>query len=97
MARIELSDEAVEDLERLMATHLLPADTKQRLTSSLRPLARFPRLGVEIGERRPSYRFLIGPWPWLVVIYGYIEQEDRVVVLSIEDGRSSRSTIARGI
>lgn len=95
MARVELSEEAVEDLDRLIATHSLPPDTKQRLQKSLSPLERFPRMGAEVGERRPDYRFLIGPWPWLLILYGYIEAEDRVVVISIEDGRSASSTLSR--
>jgi plasmid stabilization system protein ParE len=95
VARVELSEEAVQDLDRLIVTHSLPSDTKQRLQRSLRPLERFPRMGAEVGERRPSYRFLIGPWPWLLVLYGYIESEDRVVVISIEDGRSASATAVR--
>ena len=95
MARVELTEGAVEGLDRLILTHSLPADTKERLRRSLHPLGRFPRLGAEIDERRPDERFLIGPWPWLVVAYEYREQEGRVVVLSIEDARSSQATARR--
>lgn len=95
MARVELTEGAVDDLDRLILTHHLPPDTRTRLRRSLRPLARFPRLGAEIAIHRPDERFLIGPWPWLVVVYTYSEDEDRVVVLSIEDGRTSGSPTAR--
>lgn len=97
MARVELTQGAIGDLDRLVLTHSLPADTRERLRKSLVPLGRFPRLGATIDERRPDERFLIGPWHWLVVVYEYLEAEDRVVVLSIEDGRSSSAaTSGRG-
>jgi plasmid stabilization system protein ParE len=89
VARVEIARGAVADLERLILTHSLPADTRERVRRSLAPLARFPRLGAAIHEGRPDERFLIGPWHWLVVAYEYREDEDRVVVLSIEDGRSA--------
>lgn len=38
MARVELAQAAVEDLERLIHTHSLPPDTKERVKRSLRPL-----------------------------------------------------------
>jgi len=94
VARVELTRGAVADLDRLILTHSLPGDARERLRRSLRPLGRFPRLGATIDERRPDERFLIGPWHWLVVVYEYREGEGRVVVLSIEDGRSSAAAIA---
>jgi plasmid stabilization system protein ParE len=95
VAQVELARGAVADLDRLILTHSLPADTRERVKRSLHPLGRFPRLGAVIDEQRPDERFVIGPWPWLIVVYQHRESEDRVVVLSIEDGRSSRATTAR--
>ena len=94
MARVELSDAAVEDLDRLILTHSLPPDTKERVKRSLRPLARFPKLGVELGVRWTGFRFLLGPWRWLILVYVFLEEEDRVVIVTIQDGRSSRSPTA---
>ncbi len=97
MARVELSHAAVEDLDRLIYTHSLPSDTKDRVRRTLRPLRRFPLLGAPLGGRWAGFRFLLGPWRWLVVVYEYYEEEDRVVVATIQDGRSSHSpTAARG-
>ena len=56
---------------------------------SLEPLQRFPRLGVEIPRPGSELRFLVGPWRWLVVVYVYFVDEDRVVVVTVEDGRSA--------
>lgn len=95
MARLGWSEHALLGLDRLRLTHSLPADTRERVERSAGRLARFPRLGPEL-EALPDggeLRFLIGPWPWLVVVYVYFEGDDRVVVVSVEDGRAASTTI----
>ena len=92
MTRVEWSDEAVAALAALIRSHHLPADTRARMRRSLEPLQRFPRLGVEIPRPGAELRFLVGPWRWLVVVYVYFVDEDRVVVVTVEDGRSSTAT-----
>jgi ParE toxin of type II toxin-antitoxin system, parDE len=89
LAVVELAATAQDDLERLILTHSLPADTRERVKRTLRPLERFPLLGVELEGRWRDFRFVLGPWRWMVIVYGYIEEEDRVVVVTIQDGRSS--------
>lgn len=95
MTRVELTRGAVEDLDRLILTHSLPADTRERIRRSLRSLGRFPLLGAVIDDRRPEERFLIGPWQWLIIVYAYREAEERIAILSIEDGRSAKAATAR--
>jgi plasmid stabilization system protein ParE len=87
VARVELTEAARADLERLIRTHSLPADTKERVRRSLRPLERFPLLGPELGGPWGELRFVLGPWRWLIVVY--VVLDDRVVILSFEDGRAS--------
>lgn len=94
MARVELAAAAAEDLDRLILTHSLPANTKARLQRSLRPLERFPLLGAELGGRWTNFRFVLGPWRWMVVVYAYLEDDDRVVVVTIQDGRSTAGPTA---
>lgn len=89
MARVELARAAVEDLDRLIAVLSLPADTRSRVRKSLAPLAEFPRLGPELVDRWAGMRFLLGPWRWMLIVYEYSEAEDLVVVLTIQDARSS--------
>jgi hypothetical protein len=89
MARVELALTAVEDLEDLIHTHSLPADTPARVARSLRGLERFPRMGPALSGRWEGLRFLLGPWRWLLLVYVFIEPEDRVVVLTIRDARSA--------
>ena len=91
MATVELSATAVEDLDRLIATHSLPADTRGRVARSLEPLTRFPLLGPELEGRWSGLRFLLGPWRWMILVYAYLEDEDRAVVVTVQDGRSSRA------
>jgi len=89
MAEVRLSAVAVEDLERMILTHSLPADTKARLARSLDSLSRFPLLGRELEGRWSPFRFTLGPWRWMLIVYVYDELEDLVLVLTIQDARSS--------
>jgi hypothetical protein len=89
MARIELAAAAVEDLRALIRTHSLPADTAARVVRSLRPLEAFPRLGPELTGRWEGFRFVLGPWRWMLLVYVVLEPGDRVVVVTIQDARSS--------
>ncbi len=91
MARVVVSPAAVEDLERLIFTHSLPGDTEARVTRSIRPLAEFPLLGAALPYRWSGFRFVLGPWRWMVVVCVYDESGDEVSIVTIQDGRSSRA------
>jgi hypothetical protein len=80
---------AVEDLDRMIITHSLPADTKARVKRSLAVLERFPRIGRQLDGRWYPMRFILGPWRWMLIIYNYDETNDLVIVLTIQDARSS--------
>jgi hypothetical protein len=94
LARVELAAAAVEDLERLIFTHSLPTDTKARVQHTLLPLESFPLLGAALGGRWEGLRFVLGPWRWMVIVHTYLEDEDRVVVVTVQDGRSSTAPTA---
>lgn len=96
MPRVELAAAAIEDLDELIRTHSLPADTRSRVARSLRALERFPLLGAALEGRWDGFRFVLGPWRWLVIVYVYIESEDRVVVVTVQDARSSTSAAGQG-
>lgn len=91
MARVELTAAAVEDLEWLISSHSLPTDTKERVTRSLQPLSSFPLLGAALEGRWSEFRFVLGPWRWMIIVYAYLESEERVVVVTIQDGRSAHA------
>ena len=96
MASVGLARAAVEDLDALIRSHSLPPDTRARVARSLRPLERFPRMGPALTGRWEGFRFLLGPWRWLLLVYVYLEDEDRVVVVTIQDARSAHSATTTG-
>jgi len=97
VAQVYWAESARSALDPLILSHSLPADTRARVKHSLLPLARFPRLGPEIAqlEGGKELRFVIGPWPWLVLVYLYEKETDRVTVVSPEDGRAATATVTR--
>jgi plasmid stabilization system protein ParE len=95
MARVLVAPTAWHGLASLIRTHSLPADTPDRVKRSLQPLARFPQLGREIeGGRWGGFRFILGPWPWLIILYRYDPAADVVMVVLIEDGRAASASLA---
>lgn len=92
MTEIRLSVAAVEKLERIILTHSLPSDTKDRVGRSLRITEQFPYAGRELDGHWRPIRFILGPWRWLLILYVYNEREDVVQVLTIQDARSFLAT-----
>jgi plasmid stabilization system protein ParE len=89
-----LSTIAVEDLDRMIISHSLPVDTKDRVKRSLRPLGQFPRLGRQFDGRWHPMRFILGPWRWMPIIYSFEEADDLALILTIQDARSSTAATA---
>jgi hypothetical protein len=96
VAHVELAAAAVEDLDSLIRTQSLPPDARSRVARSLRGLERFPLMGPVLGGRWEGFRFVLGPWRWLIIVYVCIEPEDRVVVVTVQDARSSTAATTRG-
>ena len=94
MTRVVVMPTAAEDLARLIVTHSLPADTSERVKRSLRPLADFPLLGAALEGRWQGFRFVLGPWRWMVIVY--LVDEEQVSVVTVQDGRSSRAPTSAG-
>jgi hypothetical protein len=94
VASVALAVAAVEDLDALISTHSLPEDTRSRVARSLRGLEQFPLMGAPLDGRWEGFRFVLGPWRWLLLAYVFIESEDRVVVVTIQDGRPSAAATA---
>jgi hypothetical protein len=89
LARVELALTAIDDLDVLIRTHSRPPDTRARVARSLRSLQQFPKLGPALSGRWQGFRFVLGPRRWLILVYVHIETEDRVVVVTIQDARST--------
>jgi len=73
----------------MLTTHGLPADTKARVKRSLGVLERFPRMGRALEGRWSWFRVILGPWPWLLIVYAYDADRDEVLVATIQDARSA--------
>jgi len=95
MTAIEVTRLARDELRELIKTRELPADTRDRVLRLLLMLEEFPRAGRQLSGVWRDCRALIGPWGWLIVVYMYIEAEDRVVVIAFHDARTSEAATAR--
>jgi plasmid stabilization system protein ParE len=90
VSRVFVAPTAAADLARLITTHSLPADTPSRVRRSIEPLTRFPLLGASLEGRWHDYRFVLGPWRWMLIVYAYDDDgADVVAVVTIQDGRTS--------
>jgi plasmid stabilization system protein ParE len=89
--RVVVTPQAVDDLHGLVTGLGLAGDAIARVQHSLRILERFPRAGRALTGRWESTRFLIGPWPWMILVYIHDEDDDAVFVVSVHDGRSASS------
>jgi len=94
VAAVEVTREARDELRELIATRGLPADTHTRVSRSLLTLHEFPRAGKQLSGVWRECRAIIGPWGWLIVVYMYIESDDRVVVIAFHDARTSSAATA---
>jgi len=95
MSAIEVTRQARDELRALIEGRQLPADTRQRVARSLLTLEEFPRAGKQLSGVWRDCRAFIGPWGWLIIVYMFIEGEDRVVVIAFHDARTSDAAIAR--
>ena len=94
MATVVVAPTAVEDLDQISTTHSLPQNTRARVRASLEPLAELPLLGAALSGRWEGFRFLLGPWSWMLLVYVFDEKADRVTVVTIQDARSARAVTA---
>ena len=91
MARVIVAEPARQDLADLIISCRLPPTTRDRVRRSIEPLARFPLLGPALEGRWDGFRSILGPWPWMLIVYMY-DQEDLVIVATIQDARSGASS-----
>jgi hypothetical protein len=88
VATVIVTPTAIADLDRLIASHSLPTDTVERYKRSVSVLEHFPQIGAPLHGRWAPYRFVLGPWRWMLVVYIYDPGTDRVAIVTIQDARS---------
>lgn len=91
MARVVVAQRARTDLALLIETRSLHADTRTRVSASLEPLASFPEIGKRLTGHWRGCRVVLGPWPWMLIVYVYNEPTDTVGIAAIHDARSASS------
>jgi plasmid stabilization system protein ParE len=96
VTRVLIAPEAAADLARIITTHSLPADTRARVRRSIEPLAHFPLLGAQLEGRWCDFRFVLGPWRWMLIVYAHDEESDVVAIVTIQDGRTSTAATSSG-
>lgn len=89
MPSVLVTPAAREDLRRLIHTHSLPPSTVERVRRAIEPLREFPELGGHLHGRWASFRFVLGPWRWMIIVYHYDAEADMVAVVTIQDGRAA--------
>jgi hypothetical protein len=94
VSTVVVTPTAVEDLQRLIRTHSLPPTTAVRVRRSIEALTEFPLIGAPLHGRWARYRFVLGPWRWMLVVYVYDAERYRVAVVTIQDARSSAAAMA---
>ena len=68
----------------------------ERFERSIDPISQFPLLGAPLSGRWSGYRFVLGPWRWMLVVYEYNETHDNVGIVTIQDARSAGAPTSRG-
>lgn len=96
MAQVIVTPRARRDVDEAIAALTLPEDTWRRVTRSLRVLETFPLAGPELEGRWTPVRFVLGPWSWMVLLYGYDEASNRVFIVAMHDARSAAAPRSAG-
>jgi hypothetical protein len=91
LAEILVTPRAQRDAGEAIANLGLPADTWARIAHSLQVLETFPLAGSPLAGRWAPTRFVLGPWPWMLLLYLYDEPSDRVHIVAAHDGRAATS------
>ena len=69
MANVVVGPAAAVDLTGLIRLYSLPSDTPERVARVLAHLERFPDMGQRLSGRWEDARYLVGPWPWMLIVY----------------------------
>lgn len=96
MAEIIVTPRARRDIDEAIAQLGLPADTWARVGRSVRLLRDFPLAGRALEGRWAPARFVLGPWPWMILLYVFDETTDRVHLVGGQDARAATSPRASG-
>lgn len=81
-------------MDELIASHSLPGDTRQRVKERLRRLGEFPRAGQKLFGNWEGFRYALGPWRWMFIVFLFDEEADEVIGATIQDSRIATAVTA---
>ena len=96
MAAVIVAPGASTDLERLIRTHSLPASARSRVVATFASLRLLPERGQPLAGRWAGFRYVLGPWSWLLIVYLYDKPSDTVHIVTIQDARTAIAATSNG-
>lgn len=94
-AHVFVAPAANADLNELISSHSLPRNTRTRVKKLLGQLADYPRRGEELTGRWAGFRYILGPWPWMLIVYTFDVRTKQVNVVTIQDSRSAHAATSQ--
>jgi plasmid stabilization system protein ParE len=94
VADVLVSPRANADLDELIERHDLPADTRERVRRRLQRLGTFPRTGQKLPDNWEGFRYILGPWRWMLIVFLFDEGADEVIIVTIQDSRTASAATA---
>ncbi len=91
MAKVVIAPAVAGDLDLLIRELELPRNTRSRVRTRLGQLAEFPESGEELTDRWHGFRYILGPWRWMLIVFLYDKDADQVNVVTVQDSRTARS------
>jgi len=95
VANVIVAPAAADDLELLIHKLELPLDTRLRVRARLTQLAEFPESGEPLAGRWQGFRYILGPWRWMLILFAYDAEADQVSVVTIQDSRTARAATSQ--
>ncbi len=89
MAAVVVAPAALDDLQHLITSRSLPVSTRARVVATFETLRLFPERGAPLAGRWSGFRYVLGPWPWLLVVYLYDSTTDTVQIVTLQDARTA--------
>jgi hypothetical protein len=91
VSEVIVAPTAWEALDDLIRTRSLPSSAHGRVVASIEALRVYPDRGRSLTGRWAGLRCVLGPWPWMLIVYGVDQASDAVYVVTIQDARTAAS------
>jgi len=82
---------AAADLDLLIRELNLPPNARVRVRDRLSQLADFPESGEKLTARWQGFRYILGPWRWMLIVFVFDNDTNQVNIVTIQDSRTAQS------